>query len=201
MHAYLITGREKEVEKKAESLAKNLKAELLTFNLQKIKDVRDLSSFTNLKLNKKTAILLRDIDKASLEALNAFLKNLEEPQENLIFLMTAQSKFNVIPTITSRVKIIKAGNSKQEEKERENADNFIDMNTVERLLYIKEIKDRKSAITFIEEIIDRAHTLLVSKRSSQKMAKIATFANKTRRALLANGNPTLQLTNFILEVE
>lgn len=201
MHAYLITGREKEVEKKAESLAKNLKAELLTFNLQKIKDVRDLSSFTNLKLNKKTAILLRDIDKASLEALNAFLKNLEEPQENLIFLMTAQSKFNVIPTITSRVKIIKAGNSKQEEKERENADNFIDMNTLERLLYIKEIKDRKSAITFIEEIIDRAHTLLVSKRSSQKMAKIATFANKTRRALLANGNPTLQLTNFILEVE
>lgn len=201
MHAYLIVGNGDGVDQQVEKLAKNLVAQTVNFTLRKISDVRELATFTNLKQNKKTGVILKDVDKATLPALNAFLKNLEEPQENILYFMTASSKLNVLPTIVSRSKVVKTTSKKVKTNQVKETDKFLKMNTAQRLLYIKGVRDRKSAVFFVESLIDKTHQLLIEGKSIKTNAKIAQKAELAREALLANGNATLQLTNLILELE
>ena len=53
--------------------------------------------------------ILEDIDRFSLSALNSLLKTIEEPPINTIFILTAQEISNVLPTIISRVQLIRLG--------------------------------------------------------------------------------------------
>src|SRR3989304_1020922 len=100
MHAFLLIGDSKAgLENGIKNLTQKLKAKTLEFPLVKIEDVRNLNSFTNLKVPTPTAIVIRGIDAATLPAQNAFLKNLEEPQANLYYLLTAISEKSVLPTI------------------------------------------------------------------------------------------------------
>ncbi|MBI5414399.1 hypothetical protein HZA38_02695 [Candidatus Peregrinibacteria bacterium] len=53
--------------------------------------------------------IIRDIERMTEEAMNTFLKTLEEPPEKTIFLMTATHKEHLLPTIISRVRVIEMG--------------------------------------------------------------------------------------------
>src|SRR3990167_9092947 len=111
MHAYLIVSTDDEKrEAKVEELTKKLRAKALMFSLAKIEDARALNSFTNLKVDSPTAIIINSVEEATDEAANAFLKNLEEPQEELYFILTAESIHKVLPTIVSRCQIVKVNN-------------------------------------------------------------------------------------------
>src|SRR3990167_7611506 len=102
MHAFLIIGDNKvQEDSEIKKISETIKGRLLEFTLEKIDDVRQIESFTRFSLKEKTIIIAKDIDEASEEALNAFLKALEEPQENLFYILTAQSLPNVLPTIVS----------------------------------------------------------------------------------------------------
>src|SRR3989304_1356008 len=106
MHAFLIIGSEKEnLPIKVRELAESKCKSVFEFPILKIADVRILNKFLKLSFSKKTAILINNIEEATLEALNAFLKNLEEPQENITFFLTSFSENKVIPTITSRCQV------------------------------------------------------------------------------------------------
>ncbi|HKI45974.1 MAG TPA: DNA polymerase III subunit delta' C-terminal domain-containing protein [Balneolales bacterium] len=54
----------------------------------------------------KTIIVITNIEKMRKEAGNAFLKLLEEPSENLVFILTTDHIHSLLPTITSRCQII-----------------------------------------------------------------------------------------------
>ena len=54
----------------------------------------------------KTIIVITNIEKMRKEAANAFLKLLEEPSENLVFILTTDHIHSLLPTITSRCQII-----------------------------------------------------------------------------------------------
>jgi len=86
MHAYLVVGEGKGLEEKVADMVRELKVKVMEYPAKKIEDIRVLNSFISLTLASPTAILLKDVDEATDEALNAFLKNLEEPQENLYFI-------------------------------------------------------------------------------------------------------------------
>lgn len=51
--------------------------------------------------------IVEDLDRFSASALNSLLKTIEEPPVNTIFIMTAQEISNVLPTIISRVQLIR----------------------------------------------------------------------------------------------
>lgn len=71
--------------------------------------VDDFIRFINLSpisSNFKVAII-RDIDRLSLQATNALLKTLEEPPNRSIIIVTAQDLEAVLPTIRSRLQIIR----------------------------------------------------------------------------------------------
>ena len=54
----------------------------------------------------KTIIMVTNIEKMRKEAANAFLKLLEEPSENMVFVLTTDHIHSLLPTITSRCQII-----------------------------------------------------------------------------------------------
>ncbi len=65
----------------------------------------------NLKPNEGqySIVIIKDIDTMRKEAANAFLKLLEEPPENVIFLLTASKTEQLLPTIISRCQHIRLG--------------------------------------------------------------------------------------------
>jgi len=202
MHAYLIIGTNtKKVEKIIDSILKKKGAKQVEFELQKIAHVRELSSFTNLKISEKTAVVVKNIDTATTEALNAFLKNLEEPQENLIYILTAQTTYRILPTIVSRCEIVTTGKKEIDEKTVKKMKAFLSLSSEKQLIIIKDIRSREESLEFLENIIYSSNNLLKKEKKGQaKLAHILKNATIARERIIANANPTLQLTNFVLQV-
>lgn len=184
MHAFLIIGGE------GTKLAVKHKAKILIFTLQKIDDVRDLRKLVKLSFSEKTAILIEDIDTATTEAQNAFLKNLEEPQINLIYILTAKNLHNVLPTIQSRCEVTKVLQVKQVLQVKKETKQYLKQNIDGKFEIINKIKDRGIAIGFVEGLI-------FHQREQRKYKNMKNYLN-TLRNLKANGNISLQLSNMLV---
>jgi DNA polymerase III delta prime subunit len=203
MHAFLLVGPG-DFQQKISSLAKNLKAKVMEYPLQKIEDARNLNSLVRLSFDEPTLILIPGIHEATEETLNAFLKNLEEPQDNVYFALTAPSTRKVLPTIVSRCQIIRISNysgvaGKQIDEEIEK---FLALTTGEKLNYIDKIKDREKAIILAENTVNLLHGKLHSDQVKYGvMAKNIEAATKTLTGLRANGNVNLQLTNMVINLK
>lgn len=202
MHAYLLITQDPELKTQnlEEITNKNSVKKTLEFPLQKIEDVRSLASFTKLKVSEPTAIVIKNIDEATTEALNAFLKNLEEPQENLFYFLTARNHYGIPATIISRCQIIKIKDARFEVKNEE-IEAFLRKTTGEKFAYLDKLKDRGEAIGFIEDFIYANHEFL--HKTDQKHGLFADnlrAATNTLNALKANGNVTLQLANFVISL-
>ncbi len=202
MHAYLVVGREKEkINKQIDKLVKKLKVKVFEFPLKKIGDARDLNSFTRLEISQKTAILIKGIGAATIPALNAFLKNLEEPQENLIYILTTANKHSLLPTIVSRCQVIKTVSSGRSSVTDKLTSNFLKKSISEKLLFTSKIRKRDEAANFVEKFILGGHLLLINqKRNHLKISKSIRSANTALANLKANGNVQLQLTSFVLSL-
>ena len=200
MHAYLIVGNNTASKiQKVQELAKGLGAKIWEFPLIKISDTRELKSLTSLKVDCPTAIYIDNIDQATEETLNAFLKNLEEPQDNLYYILTANSLATVLPTITSRCQIIKTIYNLQFTINNENTSKFLKMSVGEKLAYCDQVKSREEAKTLTGKIIWELHfNLMNSAGDIGKIAKNLEIASLTLNNLKANGNVSLQLTNLAI---
>lgn len=172
MHAFLL------INTNPLEFAKKNKAKILSFVLQKIEDARELKKLVKFSFAEKTAIVIENIDTATTETANAFLKNLEEPNENLIYILTATNLNNVLPTIISRCEIVKV-HSTQYIVQRKNIDYKTALN----------IKDRDEAIKFVEDLIFTDDNFI------NKENYLRTLIN-----LKANGNVSLQLTNMLATI-
>ncbi|MBR3180174.1 hypothetical protein IKF57_01420 [Candidatus Saccharibacteria bacterium] len=70
-----------------------------------IEQIRDVLARTNLKQTSDTFIIIRPAEKLSTDAEHTMLKNLEEPGENLHFVLLTTSPAKLLPTILSRAAI------------------------------------------------------------------------------------------------
>lgn len=200
MHAYLIVGAGKKSTEYANKLAVKLNAKVLEFPLNKIADTRELRKITKLSFDLKTAILAIGIDEATEEAVNAFLKNLEEPQENIYYILTASNIRNVLPTIVSRCEVIKLKEERLEKIDKV-LGNFLGLPVEEKLAYVDKIKDRGEAKEFVQNLIEAAHfNLLNSDDSKIKTAMDLEILIKTLNNLKLNGNVSLQLSNMAINL-
>lgn len=74
----------------------------------KIEEIRKVMEKLNLTKNCKYKILLmQSIERMTVESANALLKTLEDPPENVIFLLTTDRIKEVMATILSRVRIVR----------------------------------------------------------------------------------------------
>ena len=72
-----------------------------------IRDIKGLIKETSIFHKNTRVYFLENFHLSSLEAQNAFLKILEEPPEQVLFVLSADNENKIIPTIISRVKIIR----------------------------------------------------------------------------------------------
>jgi DNA polymerase-3 subunit delta' len=202
MHAYLFAGGEiSNLKSQISNLTKKLGAKTMEFPLKKIDDVRALNSFTSLKINEPTAILLNSIEEATPEALNAFLKNLEEPQENLYYILTANSLAAILPTIVSRCQVIKPTTYNLQPTTNQLSVDFLKKSVGEKLAYCDKIRDRGEAINFVQELIFYLHDLLKkAKENYGNLAENLKNLSRTLTYLKANGNVNLQLTRMVVNL-
>jgi hypothetical protein len=200
MHAYLITGTDKQsLDKAVKKLTSELKLKIMEFPLNKIEDVRVLGSFVNLSLDRHTAIVVHDIDAATIPAQNAFLKNLEEPQENLTYILTARSQYGVLSTIVSRCQLVGTGEGSKIDYTQ--ALEFIRMSPGEKLAKVDKIHSREDALEFTQDFVLGCHELLhKTKEKHSLLAKYLKVGTKTFNSLKQNGNVVLQLTDMVVNL-
>ena len=192
MHAYLLIGpNSEELKNESEKLGKKLGAKILEFPLKKIEDVRSLNNLIRLSLTEPTLVVSENIHETTTEALNAFLKNLEEPQKSLYFALTAPTARKVLPTVVSRCQVIRMASSGKQVVSSEDVEAFLGMKTGQRLAFFDKIRDRNEAIGFIENLIFYLH----DKKEFTDMEALL----KTLTGLKANGNVNLQLSNLAIK--
>ena len=195
MHAYLFTGEQGEVLKKVDAFIQKENLKRIDFPLTSIKEIKELSSLAQIPFSFKTAIVIGDFEKVSIEAQNAFLKQLEEPQKNLTYILTALSEDKVLPTIVSRCEIISVVKTyKPTKHDVEKIEDFIKATEGGKLKIVSKITDRESAKAFLKDL------MLVSEHGDDSNKMIAAKADVTLQRLNQNANPTLQLTDFVLSI-
>ncbi|WKZ25722.1 MAG: hypothetical protein QY322_00185 [bacterium] len=186
MHAFLLKNID------PIDFANKQKAEIVPFTLQKIEDAKNLKKLIKFSFNIKTAIVIENIDNATNEALNAFLKNLEEPNDNLIYVLTAKNLYNVLPTITSRCQIIKTVNPKLTVSTSSGINSFEKLNLHQKFEVIGKIKGREEAVSFVEDLVLHEHDVKNFKNLENYLSVL--------KNLKLNGNVGLQLTNLVVRM-
>lgn len=200
MHAFLITGIDKEKkDKEIQNLQEKYKAKIIEFPLKSIADVRSLGKFTKLSQKEDLLIVCKNIDKASQEALNAFLKNLEEPNKNVKFVLTADSTRKVLQTVVSRCQTI---NTKAQKDARvsQKSQQYLNSDLKKKIAIVDKIKKRDEALNFVEDVIWLLHNDLVENKEKFRHAKFLESANDCLIAIKANGNINLHLSKLTLNL-
>lgn len=93
-------------------LTQNFKKNFFIFEIEpkekkySIEDIRDVIKETAFFSEKIRIYLFYNFHLSSLEAQNAFLKILEEPPANTLFVLTTDNQYKILPTIISRSKVI-----------------------------------------------------------------------------------------------
>lgn len=196
MHAYLLIGHDqKKIDEEAHALAQKLNAEIIEFSLEKVGDTRDLSRFVSLSHPKAYTVYIRNINKATSEAVNAFLKILEEPQKNINYILTSTNEYQVIPTILSRCQVVRPRVST--EADLELASKFLKMGVGEKLKLFEKLKKREEVLEYLQNLIYSLHKLMIKKPTIQTATVLAN-TQKTFNALEANGNIIIHLTNLAI---
>ena len=186
MHAFLIVGGGKEVGKKISEITSRLEAKEIETPIVKIEDIRAFVRSTRTLLPQKTAFVVRNIDKATIPAQNAFLKHLEEPQEKAYFILTAQNSEAVLPTIASRCQKIVVSSKQSARAQQENAfDDFVKETVGGRLLITSKIMSREAAKDFLLSFLMEGKTKLPK---NPKFSKLLSKALEAYENIEKNGN-------------
>lgn len=195
MHALLLVGtNKKDIEEKIKKEAKDRNSRVIYYPSQKISDIKEIASFTKLSRRKPVIIVCEGVNTASLEALNAFLKILEDPGENISFALTAENTSQVLPTIVSRCRVIKIGNKDLSEKTSSKVRGFLKSPPQKKVHMLEKIKTREQALSLVQSTMSYAHTGL--KENPKINSQILKECQLTLDRLKSNANVKLQILNF-----
>lgn len=201
MHAFLIVGLDqKGIDNEINKLSEAKKARILEFPFGKIEDSRNLSSSLKFSYESPVLIVLRSVDIATEESLNAFLKILEEPQANIYFALTASNARKVLSTVVSRCSLIKII---EESKLRdvENVKRFFLAGVGEKFSILESFRKRNAAVEFLDSLIIFLHNEMLKKDTNlSSISQTIHAVQATKQNIEGNGNVTLQLTNMVVNM-
>lgn len=237
--SYLIYGknskkREVEISKITQGLNKNLSRVDPTLIIIEaegsigIDQVRNLQKSLKLKAGQgesKLAII-KNAERATVEAQNALLKILEEPPDNSIILLETETSGNLLPTVVSRCQKIFAGDGTQLSFSQEESQKMLDDNKIifesslsNKFVLARELAQKTDEWFEKESLLLRDLLILKIKAkaslSNEKIAddllklsqgftleEIVNFLKilgKIRQAVEANANPRFALEILFLE--
>lgn len=204
---YLILGTQNLVQKQTELLAKNHNIDLnkVSPDIFFISPAKQSISIEEIRSLKKhifqkpvhlpsKIIIFKEAHKLTTEAQNALLKILEEPPANVIIILEAQNKENLLPTVRSRLVLIDA----KREYETSQTDLYLTQTLSELLSALPEIKDPEN---WLDNQVQIIHTQIVKNAKNSKTPPRALLAALdmcifTKKMIAANVNPTFALANL-----
>ena len=165
-----------------------------SIKLEHIKLFQDYIKFGPYNL-KKLFVIIPNIDAATPQAANAFLKTLEEPIENVIFFLTSPNIQAVIKTIQSRSICIYTPTEAIVKKEDHYKDynSFKSLSVIDQLHFFNDLSSNKHLLldqlyNWLTEIQKSSHPTLLTKET-QSILKLI-------ESLQFNVNVRLQCENF-----
>jgi hypothetical protein len=204
---YLILGTENIVREQTELLAKSHDINLNKvspdiFLVSPAKQSISIEEIRNLKKHvfqkpvhlPSKIIIFKEAHKLTPEAQNALLKILEEPPANVIIILEAQNKENLLPTVRSRLVIIDT----KREYETSQADFYL-VQTLPKLLdALPEIKNPES---WLDNQILLVHSQIIKNAKNSKtppgtLLKALDMCIFTKKMIAANVNPIFALANL-----
>ena len=158
-----------------------------------IDDIKNIIKETKIFYPKTRIYFLCDFHLSSIPAQNSFLKLLEEPPTNVQFILSTDNKNNLLPTIVSRVKIIKLLGKTESVVERFIAQEIlgvINHTTTKIPLTQFKITDKESAKNILFQLIFFFREKLDSDKKAYSVIKEIIRLN----SLLETNNLNPQLT-------
>ena len=199
MHAYLIvTKDESRLTEEVKNQIDLTGYKIVEFALQKIEDARNFNAFVKLSLPEKTAIVVRNFHQATEECANSVLKKIEEPQENLIFIIHSKNENLVLPTIKSRCQIVRIRNF-DTQNDLSEISSFIKMDLLEKSAYLSKMKERNEILNFCDNLVLFSSEQIKSD-NFEKGIRYAKNALLLRKAINGNGNINLHFLHFLKNI-
>ncbi len=125
-----------------------------------ISQVKEISQWINLKNKDTKFVVIRSAENLTMEAQNSLLKNLEEPNENTLFILISINSEIILETIKSRCLIFNLNNASRDEENnpyKEIAEKFYKADYLERLKIVekllKDYDNRDEIANIVFEII------------------------------------------------
>ena len=122
-----------------------------------IEQMRELLVKTELKQTEDLFVVIRPAEKLGLEAANAFLKTLEEPQKRVHFVLVTSTPSKLLPTVLSRSAIYFL---------RESAESIKDINVDTKMLTLA----KKLIVAKPHELFDLAEEITKKKDNVRQFA-------------------------------
>jgi len=195
MQTYLLIGNKQAAkEHEIPGVPKNI----LDFVAGKIDEVRLLKSIAKFGGNQGLTIRIENFNEATQEAQNALLKILEEPPQNIFFILLAKSELGILPTILSRSSLIRLKNNIVS---KENYVSFLEMPFLKKSEVISKIKSKAEALDLIESEAGHLHFQATSQNNKSFPVENLKALEKTLDAIRANGNIYLQLLNLAVKTD
>lgn len=149
------------------------------------------------------AIIIGDLDRASLPAQHALLKLLEEPPAHIQFLLTTSQPSYILETIHSRCKIVTIHQEQGTPEEHVLEPVLADvLNTPESHLSLSEIftlsdtyKDRSKALRFTQTLLQAIHTH--ARYPAPDLLRVSQAALTTLQRVQLNGNTRLVIEELL----
>ncbi len=159
-----------------------------------IAEVKQVLSEIKIYNSQKRIFYFPSFDASSLEAQNALLKVLEEPPENVLFVLTSSSISRLLPTIVSRTKVIRLGKAPEpapDDKTFAALNLYVEKGNLSSLDFnVFSCKTAGEAIAHLDQI-----ALFFRKSVGSNIHSPAIIKEILRlRALLENNNITPQMT-------
>lgn len=141
-----------------------------------MKQAKQIIEFFSLKpySAKGRVVILEDAGKLTTEAQNALLKTLEEPPEEAIIILGADTDANFLPTILSRCEIVTLKQDtdlvgrepKTYEVYTKDIEELLSQNISDRFEYIEKLKDQEKREEFLRALVTYFYQPLASHSSS-----------------------------------
>lgn len=167
-----------------------------------IDQIRKIKKWLTLKPyhGKTKAVLIKEAEKLTLPAQNAFLKTLEEPPSQSLIILTTGRPENLLPTIISRCQIIRIGGIIKTENKSFDFKKIQKMRIGEKLILATNLgEDKKRCEFFIKQLLFYLAKSLLEKPSLNlvKNIKITIY---TLWLIKQNVNPVLATGNLLLRL-
>jgi DNA polymerase III, gamma/tau subunits len=193
-------------------LAEQIKEKFQVFDLS-IKQVQEIQKTLYLSSESKKVLIIKEIEKMSLEAQNALLKITEEPPKNTVFFFVSNDENKILPTILSRVRVIKIPIFPQDNFYRERIDKKMEqlLSSNNPLKIYNEEFAEMDPVEFLENLVVLLRDQVFDKFGIKdyKFTNTTTHSNyeileKAIKALegvkYANLNPRLQIENILFNL-